>query len=492
MGWWKERRERREAAKAARAPASARELAPSGTSVGADPAQSLAMPAPRHSFSTPAVNLGDYFYRVAPDSYLFPAMYYDTEMTRLLAASSWSWAAITGNSRAMASLPVVVQERRGDRWVNAPSNHPLWKWTDDPLGPDEDLPFWSWSQLFYTLCVHRYVAGNAYMIPQIVNGDVYSVALILNPLGVRAEEQCGTHAPTKYIMTGGGALGCSGVPTEWAPRDIVNIMAPNPSSYWKGLSPLSVAMRPVQTDSTAAERQNANLKNKVAPGMIVSVESQSGMPGVNSTQADAMLQQLQDGYQRAECDGTPWIIGGAAKIQPPMGANELQYFDTRAFARDEILAVIGMPPTVAGVLDKAILNNVKVLTVNWWGQYLFPVLGETYAAMNAQLIRPHYGRDTRLWYDLSDTNIALQLLSARLDVAAQFQQLGYSTNDIATRLDLGMEPRDYLNLPNHDLIRAGRLGDLAPIVDALKDNAAASETSQSTDPEPSPDPDPET
>jgi hypothetical protein len=440
---------------------------------------------PRRGFSSPtAVNLGDYFYRVAPDSYLYPAVYYDTEMTRLLAASSWSWAAITGNSRAMASLPVVVQEKVGGRWVEAPEDHPLWLWTEDPLGPDDHLPFWSWSQLFYTICVHRYVAGNAYLIPQVINGRVYSVALVLNPLGMRAEEQQGTYAPTKYVMTGGD-MGRGDMPREWAPTEIVNIMAPSPSSYWKGLSPLAVAMRPVQTDSTAAARQNANLQNKVAPGMIVSVDSPAGHAGVAEHQKTAMLKQLQDGYQAAECDGTPWIISGAAKVQPPFGALELQYFDTRGFARDEILAVIGMPPTVAGVLDKAILNNVKVLTVNWWGQYLFPVLGETYSSLNAQLIRPLYGRNTRLWYDLSDTDIALQLLSARLDVAAQYQQLGYSTNDIAQRLDLGMPARDYLNLPNHDLIRAGRLGDLAPLVDALKDDAAASETN------PAPNPDPE-
>ena len=402
----------------------------------------------------------------SPTGYLYPSIgYAGGQLEQLLTASTWSWAAITGNAKALSQLAPVVEERTDGTWERAPDSHPLWDLIHDPLGADATLPYWPWSQLIYVTALHFYMIGNAYWIPTVVGGKVTALFPVLQPQCVTADESPMFHAPTQYRIGGSGVM--SG---PWAPDEIINIMSPSPDSFWKGSSALAAALRPIEIDAIASDRQRANLANKVAPGMIVSVEKGLGPTG---PQRDAAKADLIAGYQATENDGLPWVIGGGVKVTPPFGANELAYFQTMDASRDKILATIGMSPPVAGVLDRAILNNFAVSNVTWWNTHLFPVLTQIVQSINSQLVRRYYGKDTRLWYDLTGTDVALQLLDARLEVALKLQTLGYSTNDINAELELQMPVRDYLNIPNQQFVVAGRLDEIQRLLDELQDGHLA-------------------
>jgi hypothetical protein len=360
---------------------------------------------------------------------------------------------------------VIVQRKGPAGWITDP-DHELNRFTEDPLGRDDNLPYWSWQQLFYVSALHRYVVGNSFWLPVEVKGKLDSVVLWLSPDGVTATENA-YKAPVEFKLTGS-----QGSITKPA-AEVVNIMAPSPDSYWKGLAPLSVALRAIETDYQAAERQRYNLRNKVAPGMIVSIETPLGP---KPDQRGNIMDELVDNYQAAEKDGTPWVIGGAAKVHPPLTSTELQYFDTRAFSRDEILAVIGMPPPVAGVLDRAILNNFTAANTLWWNHYLVPVINEIYGAINAQLIRKYYpDGDVRIWYDLTGSDVALQLFRERIQVGLELQKLGYPTNEINKRLGLEMTEHPILDLPNTQLIQAGRTEEMLEAIQNVLSGDTGSE-----------------
>lgn len=406
--------------------------------------------------------LGQFFTLIAPpDGFLIPFTgFTDTSLERLLRASAWAWAAVNGNSQAMASLPVVVQERTGGKWTPAPDNHPLWRFVDDPLGPDKAFPFWAWEQLFWVTLVHRYGVGNSFWVPQIVEGDLFAVQPLLQPGQMRAVENKVTRAPTEFKYSAGGQT------FALPPDKIVNIMAPSPSSFWKGLAPLAVALRSIETDHLAGERTKYFLQNMIAPGAIVAIQ---GAMGPTAGQKKTVKEILIEDFQASDKSGMPWVIGGNVTVHDPPKQTDMQLLDTRRYHRDEILAVIGMPPPVAGVLDRAILNNFETANRTWWNHYLFPILGSVYNTINVQLVRPTYGSGVRLWYDLVSTDIALQLFGARVDEALKLSKLGYSTNDINQHLKLGMPEHDYLDLPQQGLIQAGRLQDLKDIVAELSD-----------------------
>lgn len=386
---------------------------------------------------------GMYSIITGADSWLIPSVgWADTSTERLLTASAWCCTAIMGNSRAMAQLQPVVQRLDGRRWVEAEAQHPLWAFIDDPLGPDAELPYWSWAQLIEWIAVNRYVAGNAYMIPQFAGKRIYSVAPVIGGTGVQGvEDEMGV--AREYVIS-----------AERYPADrVINVMATSPTSYWRGLPPIKAALNSIDLDYYAGERQKYHMRNKVAPGLIVSFED---VMGLTSAQREKLQEALIAGYQSAEDTGKPWVIGGAAKIHDPPKAEDLQYFDTRRFSREEILSVIGMPPPVAGVLDNAILSNFGVAMRLWWNGYLFPVLSSIYGAINAQVVRrlhPGY----RLWYDLAGSDVALELLSARATVAQQFVTLGYSTNVAAVAAGLEMPEHPALDIPNTAMVVSGRI-----------------------------------
>lgn len=422
-----------------------------------------------------------------PDGYLTPinsglsVLFRDSEanIDRLLRASAWSWAAITGNAKAISMLRPEVQEKQGGVWVKAPSEHPLWMWIDDPLGTGVTLPFWPYSQLSYVTTCHYYIAGNAWWLPQVAGGDLLAVTPLLNPGAVDATEAKPLGNPTMYH------LNLPGFRKDFAPNEIVNIMAPSAGSYWKGSSALRAALGSVDTDAVAGARQNANLNNHIGAGLIFSTH---GPLTPNDTQRQALKAEIVAEHRECAKQGDPLIVGGGINVTAnPMSSPELQVFETKRFARTEILAAIGMPPAVAGILDKMILNNFGTSVVTWWHTHLLPVVEQQLGTINAQLIRPVYGRETRLAYSLAGTDVSLQLLGAKLDVGLKLQTLGYSTNDINEALSLGMPEHDYLNLPNQAAVIAGRLDDVIRLVQELRDGALAPDQTVAA-PEPEPDP----
>jgi hypothetical protein len=392
--------------------------------------------------------------------------------------SAWaSYVAIDGNSRTMASLDPVVQMRRGGTWKQAPDSHPLWVWLADPMGPDPVYPFWSWGRLMHLVFLHRYAAGNCYLKPQIVGrGEsrrIYAVVPFLSPGSMGATEDPDLKTVEKYYYLG----------DQYDPSQIVNISVPGADSYWKGSSPLRAAMGAISTENYAATRQDAALRNRIGLGPIVAIKTPLGP---NKNQEDELYDRLIANYQDAKNEGLPWIVGGEIEVTEGPKASDLELFETRKYAANQILSVIGMPPPVAGQLDRATWANFEQANISWWTHYLFPNLNDTYRAINAQLVSQVYGPDVRVWYDLTGSDIAHQLFGQRVKTALELQKLGYSTNDINQRLELGMDSPEYLDLPNTQLVQAGRV-DLSAVVKMLQEGLGA----LVKDDEPEPDPPPQ-
>jgi len=403
------------------------------------------------------------YFRTMGDGWLIPPLAFsDSDLDRLITASTWCYAALVGNARTMAALPPVVQVRDDKgKWITERGAHPLWKFLDDPLGPDKAYPWWSWQELMELTFIHRPAVGNAWWRPAIVNGgkEIHAVYPLMAPGSVTADEDRVTKAPRRYRYLG----------QEWPADGLVNFRNLGTGSFWKGLSSIKAALAPISTDTYAAARQDASMRNRAGLGVIVGVP---GVLGLSGEQRDEIYKELEESYQEAEQEGTPWVVADDIKVAHPPTAVELQVFDTRNAMRDQVLAVVGMPPPVAGVYDRAILNNFKQANVVWWIHYLFPALNSVYRALNAQLIRRVHGPNVRVWYNLAegDSDIANQLFDLRVDTGLKLSKLGYCTNAICDRMGLEMPHEDYLDWPNTQLVQAGRieLDDLKEMIEATR------------------------
>jgi phage portal protein BeeE len=402
-----------------------------------------------HRFSAPTWDdVEQRFTMLGPMMPVMNVALQDDDIDRLLRASAWSWASINGNSKAMAQLSPIVQERVGGDWQTAPDAHPLNAFLADPLGTDPQFPFWSWMHLFYVVALHYYSVGNSYLLPIDTMGGDLSVMPILHPDKMTADDDNELEVPTLYRYKR------DRYPERtWKPDEIVNIMAPGASSYWNGASPLRAALRSTEIDQVAAERQRYNLRNRISPGPVISFD----MPlGPTPEQRIEVKKELIADYSDVTDTGLPLVMGSAGKIDRGFNAEELQVFETRRSAREDIIAVIGTQPSVMGQLDNATYSNTKEATVLWFDTSIGPVAELVYEQLNAQLVRPRYDSSTRIWYSLAGSQIGMQLLNAKLDVATKLQGLGYTTNDIDRHLQMGMGPRDYLDRSTGADVTAGR------------------------------------
>jgi hypothetical protein len=179
--------------------------------------------------------------------------------------------------------------------------------------------------------------------------------------------------------------------------------------------------------------------------------------GATSTQEQAILNKLADDYTDAADTGKPLVIGNGSKISTAPTSEELQVYDARRFSRDEILAVMGTPPPMIGDYENATLQNFDKAFQSWWMNVLFPMNHDYYGALNSQAIWPVYGTNTRLWYDVSRTDIGVMLMNKKLDVAKKILDLGHTANTAAAEVGLDLEFVAELETYNRDLAAAGRL-----------------------------------
>lgn len=385
------------------------------------------------------------------DGFIPAAQFSGNSLDQLLEASTTSYACMSGNAEAAASLPLIVQRAgRGDedRWVTE-RDHELNDIVADPLAGVAGMPRWGSEQLVETLSMQIDITGNAYMRKATASNGRPIALFPFNPSSVKAVTEADGPRLLYYEADG----------IRYAQDEIVHVMNASPGSLWVGQSPLRAALRAIEVDQTASIRQQANLANRIAPGMIISIKNSmtDGFGEVNEDQRKKVQADMQAAYQASTKDGTPLVVGGSIElVAPPSTNQQLDFFDTRRYGREEMFGVFRTPPPIAGVYDNATLQNFRTALTIWYVQAIFPRLGTIVGAFNKQLVEPHYGRDVRIWYDLTGSEIALLLLLGRLDAAKKIIDLGYSTNMAAAHVGLGLPRVPELDAPNRTLAVAGR------------------------------------
>lgn len=389
-----------------------------------------------------------------PGEFLPPISFFGDNLDRLYEAAVWSYACISGNANACGSLKWIVQENTGAEgkadWTRV-HKHPLEGFIDQPFPLSVGLPDWASSELTQVSCLQLDLTGDNYWRILPTTGARPFLEPI-HPNDIEPEIIGGRLSHYRVIPRAREGGQSTGPAMLLGQEEVVHISHVAPGSLFRGHNPTRAAERSILIDQTAHERQKANLENKISPGMVVEV---GGAFGPTKEQRKQIEDYINDNFAAAEKDGRPLIIGAGSKVHA-FSPQELNYFDTRKMSRDEMLAVYKTPPPIVGVYDQATLQNFDTARKIWWSTALFPRLNSILGAFNTQLIRPRFGPNVRLWYSTTETDIGLQLLDQRLDVALKYQTLGYSTNAINNRLSLGMPEFPELDVPNTQMITAGR------------------------------------
>lgn len=138
-------------------------------------------------------------------------------------------------------------------------------------------------------------------------------------------------------------------------EDIVHFKNYSPNSFISGVSTLEAARLAVDNDESAKVYSNQFFKNGAVPGIILEY------PGTLTADTQKQMRMQWDeqyaGFQKAY--KTAVAAGGLKIHQMDIKQSDMQLIEQRRFSRDEIFAIFGVPPTIAGINEATVYAAAK-------------------------------------------------------------------------------------------------------------------------------------
>lgn len=166
--------------------------------------------------------------------------------------------------------------------------------------------------------------------------------------------------------------------------DILHIRVPNPSSIWRGLSPLGACARWVDIHNAGAAWNHSLLKNSARPSGIVQFTGTPPDGGV--------IDQLREHFKKAwqgtgNAGGIPMLTGGAEFKPLSHNPKDMDFAVSVTEAAKNIALVYGVPlPLVT--TEASTFSNVEMAGERFWTDTVLPLLDEVIGALSGFLFPP--------------------------------------------------------------------------------------------------------
>jgi phage portal protein BeeE len=209
---------------------------------------------------------------------------------------------------------------------------------------------------------------------------------------------------------------------------------PNPFSFWRGLSPLTVAAIAARTDFAAAAFMQGIIENNCDTGLVLRTDHQ-----LQPEQHEQLLAALRDRKRRAGTPDRPILLSNSLELVPPsLSCADLQFLETRRFSRAEICAAFGVPEDIVATSGNAKYDVLAGSRLNFIENRVAPLCARLAADEDPTIkaIDPSASG----WFDLDSLPIMHEARRHRLAAAKAPFDMGVPLNDINRVLDLGLKP----------------------------------------------------
>lgn len=207
----------------------------------------------------------------------------------------------------------------------------------------------------------------------------------------------------------------------------------NPYSDIRGLGPIQAAKRGIQTDYSASGFIIEYLDNSMEPGVVISY------PDISPEEAQNVARIFEERHMGSGKRYRASVISGGGTVTPFQVTNAgAKFLDIRGMTREEILVALGVPlstifPDAANFATR--LEDKKSL----WNETIIPIGMLLEDLLNDSIFGPALGYGAYFAFDWSMVKALLDDFTLKLAQAKDLQALGYPTNAINQRLELGMD-----------------------------------------------------
>lgn len=360
----------------------------------------------------------------------------DATLEKAFAINVWLNRAVNVIANTVADVPWKVYVENADGERDEVPDHPLAEllWTPGP--------FTSGTELKRDMAARATLSGENFLF--IENG---SSGEALSPVDVKRLQVL----PSRFIKA--VRFGADGMPSKYEynqagheksfdPEFIVHAKNFNPLSDTRGLSVIDVAQNPILLNYYMHRHNSLFFKQGANPGMVLTSPNK-----LNADSRQAIIDQLDSKYSGVEKSHKAMLAdSGLTPHKIGIGAKEGEFVGLANLSRDEIVALLGVPPMIMGINEFAHYANAEQQMRIFYQQTVKPITTLLVDAMNTQMLPIWYAKDVEsqgLHIDADYTEI--DVLQADQEIE-QRTLTGYVQGGVMTpneaRMKIGLGPVD--------------------------------------------------
>jgi len=356
--------------------------------------------------------------------------------------SIWVYTDISALAQTVSAIPFRISQ--GDRsGENILSDGPAVALFNRPHPYLDRFRFWEFLVTWYCLRGETFILAldasdnvlpikrsNTSTLPSSSAPHAPARLLVLSPDQFR-------HIIENFDLTGwrftGSRLSGPLASMDLLPEEVIHDFLPNPYLFWRGLSPLSVALLAAQTDFASAHFMKGLLLNNGDTGLVVRTNQQ-----LSPEQHETLIARINERKRSAGLADRPLVLSeGAEIVRPALSNADLQFMDNRKMNRQEICAAFfRVPQTLVGFSENANRAVAAQESLNFIENSILPLCTRLEAAIEP--IVKSFGADLFGWFDTDSIPIMQQARRSRVETALKLLSLGYPANAINKTLDLGL------------------------------------------------------
>jgi len=354
---------------------------------------------------------------------------------------AWIYVAVSVLAESVAHVPFRISRGRGKGETLVESG-PVFELFRRPHPSMSRALFWQ------TLVSWEALRGEFFVVPMDAAGQPVAMArraairqmIPLNP-------DCFAHALDGNQLAG-WRYSCDNNASPVAgqtllPEEVIHWRNFNPYLFWRGLSPLTVAMLPAMSDYAAEQFMKGLMSNNGDAGMIVTTEEM-----LDATQREQFVAALNDRKRRAGTADRPLFLWGKVKVETPaISSVDLQFLDNRKLNRQEIGAIFKVPESMMGFAgEKSALSAGTAIEqdrLTFIENTVSGLCRRLEAAMEPLIKSMDPNLDG--WFDLDSLPIMQAARRDRMTTAAKAFSMGVPFNELNQVYDLGFAPMPWGN-----------------------------------------------
>ena len=260
------------------------------------------------------------------------------QLEMLYKRESWVRASIDVIQRTATSNNYRLVSADENKELNTSRVKPIMDLLERP-NPDD-----TFSDILAEIILDLHIYGDAYV--ELVKDKKGNPAALYNIYAPSLRVVVNQHGTILgYIQKSMGILSSS-KPVAFKADEIVLFRLPNPGNEVYGLSPLESLALPIEIDLYAQNYNKTFFKNHATPRLHVDLGNCT-LPQLKR------VREYFNTYFKGSSNAHKTIVteGGAKITTIGVKPNDMEFLNQRKFSRDEICAVLGVPPMKLGIFE---------------------------------------------------------------------------------------------------------------------------------------------